>query len=310
MKPWAWRLAKGIGAALAIALLVSTALDAWRQLSTSHVRLAPGPALAALALLVATYIGLADLWRRAAGCFGVRLKLGEAIQVWSFSNLGRYIPGKVWQVIGLVVVARDFGVSALAAAGVAVLVTAMVIGAGALVGIALLPRHVAGSAASLAGVALAAIGMVVIVAWPGMLLRLASRVPGASNLKTLTPPSRGAMASLSAGFCAAWIGHGVAFFLFAGAFAPLAWDRAAAMTGAYSLAHVLGLVAIVAPGGIGVREEVLERLVGGIAGEALPASVVAVAARVWTTAAEVVVLLIAIALRLARRRAIGRGAPR
>jgi len=302
VKPLAWRLAKAVGALLALALLVGTAADAWRQLSTSDVHLAPGPALTGLALLFATYVALADLWRRAARCFGVRLRLGEAVQVWSFSNLGRYIPGKIWQVVGLVVVARDFGVGAVAAGGTAVLVTAMVIGAGALVGIVLLPRHVAGSAASMAGVVIAAAGMAVIVAFPGWLLRTASRVPGAAHLSQLTPPTRATMARLSAGFCAAWLGHGVAFFLFAGAFAPLAWDKAASLTGAYSLAHVLGLVAIVAPGGIGVREGVLERLVAGIAGDTLPAAVVAVAARVWTTAAEVVVLFLAIGLRVARRR--------
>ena len=84
------------------------------------------------------------------------LSLGEAVQVWSFSNLGRYVPGKIWQVVGLVVIARDFGVRAVAAGGIAVVVTALVVGAGAVVGIVLLPQRVVGSVASLVGIVVTA----------------------------------------------------------------------------------------------------------------------------------------------------------
>jgi hypothetical protein len=72
--------------------------------------------------------------------------------------------------------------------------------------------------------------------------------------------------------------------------------------GAYALAYVVGLVAVFAPGGIGIREGALGHLLGGAAAADVPVHVVAVASRLWAIAGEVLVLGVAVAVRLRSRR--------
>jgi hypothetical protein len=44
--------------------------------------------------------------------FGHRMPIPAATRIWSFSELARYLPGKVWQFIGRVFLIRPYGVSA------------------------------------------------------------------------------------------------------------------------------------------------------------------------------------------------------
>jgi uncharacterized membrane protein YbhN (UPF0104 family) len=66
--------------------------------------------------------------------------------------------------------------------------------------------------------------------------------------------------------------------------------------GAFALAYVVGLLAVFAPGGIGVREAVLGMLLGSFGGGDLPVHLLAVASRLWAIAAELLILLLAFTL--------------
>src|SRR5260370_7645332 len=61
-----------------------------------------------------------------------RLSYPNAARAWTLSNLGRYIPGKVWSVAGLVVLAERAGVRRSAAAVSAFAMQAVVLGTGAI----------------------------------------------------------------------------------------------------------------------------------------------------------------------------------
>jgi hypothetical protein len=97
--------------------------------------------------------------------------------------------------------------------------------------------------------------------------------------------------------CGSWLAQGAFFFVFTRALAEPAWSELPRYSGAYALAYVAGLIAFFAPGGIGVRESGLGLLLGTVAAGELPAHLLAVAARLWTIAGEIVVLGIALATR-------------
>ncbi|MBN2788946.1 MAG: flippase-like domain-containing protein [Candidatus Delongbacteria bacterium] len=50
-------------------------------------------------------------WKYLLGTLGSDLKLSKAVRIWFISNLGRYIPGKVWQISGLIVLSNKEGVA-------------------------------------------------------------------------------------------------------------------------------------------------------------------------------------------------------
>jgi hypothetical protein len=64
---------------------------------------------------------------------------------------------------------------------------------------------------------------------------------------------------------------------------------------------VAGLLAIFAPGGIGIREAALALLIAPVLGEHAPAHLIAVATRLWSILAEIVVLALALGVRFTSR---------
>src|SRR6185503_10161280 len=81
-------------------------------------------------IFLATYAVLVQSWRMLIAGWGSSLPYGAAVRIWTISNLGRYIPGKLWSIGAMGVMAQQQGVSPAAAAGSAVLGTLLQIGAG------------------------------------------------------------------------------------------------------------------------------------------------------------------------------------
>ena len=70
-------------------------------------------------------------------------------------------------------------------------------------------------------------------------------------------------------------------------------------TAVFAMGYVMGYMAIIAPGGLVVREGAIIGLLGIVAGMPLgSATIIALVARVWTTVAEVLALGLAIAFGL------------
>jgi hypothetical protein len=87
-----------------------------------------------------------------------------------------------------------------------------------------------------------------------------------------------------------WLAYGVAFWLFGRALlgedAPALLPAAAVFIGSY----VAGIIAVFAPGGLGVREAAMVVLLSPITGPA-PALLLAVASRLWLVALEILTAL-------------------
>lgn len=293
------------GGLVGLAILASNFADAWRELRAAPPSVSWGILIVATVLLVALYGGLAWLWTSIAGGLGVRIPYGTALQFWSISNLGRYVPGKVWQITGVALVASDLGVPPGLAVTIACLSFGFMVATGAWLGFALLPGLFTSDSLRLGVVAASALAVLVPVIRPGIFPAALRRLPGRLRVTDVRAPSRAGVARMAAQFAAVWVAHGICFWVFCAAFVPLAWRTVLPVTGAYCLAYVSGLVALIAPGGIGVREEILGATLAPLM-PGQPVHVVAVAARLWTMAAELCVLVVALTLRFRRAR---RGTP-
>lgn len=281
-----------IFAILAIAAVVFAARDIaqqWNSFRASGVPLDPDWLMiaASSAIVLVAYGILIETWRRVVRSWESDLGFGAAARIWFISNLGRYIPGKVWQIAAMGAMAREAGVSALAATGSAIVVNLVNLLAGFAVvlasGAALFDQPAVAvllSVALVIGLALTPIAL----PWLG---RLAGRVLRRGVVVPRLPAS--AIWIACAGCVAAWLLYGLAFQLFvAGVLgsAPGAYPSyLAAFTGSY----LLGYIALFAPGGLGVREGALvialRRLGLGVAGGG---GIIAVASRLWLTVLEVV----------------------
>jgi hypothetical protein len=248
----------------------------------------PDPLLftAACLLLLTGYFVSASVWGlivRELG--GPAIPAGEAVRLFMIANLGRYVPGKVWQIAGLAALAKGRGVPAGTATAAAVLGQ----------GIALVAAAAIGMGAFLAGPerfrfwgtagAVVVGGVIVLVSIPTVFARLAGLWFRIS--RTETHRELGSLHGLR------WLGlYLVGWVLQAGAFWVLSQSLGldgplVPVASAFAAAYVLGYAMIFAPAGLGPREGFLILFLTPHFG-ATSSGVIAVVARLWTTLVELV----------------------
>ncbi|HEX2451192.1 MAG TPA: lysylphosphatidylglycerol synthase domain-containing protein [Gemmatimonadales bacterium] len=285
----AWRAIQWILGVTVIALAVRTLARNWAELRSQAVTLdvRPGYLLAAAAITWVMYAMLITSWRVMLASWGQRLDPISAARIWLVSNLGKYLPGKVWALAGMTVLAQRAGVAPWAAAASAVVLQAVGIGTGAaLVGwagaVALEAAH-PGTRAALLSLVLASAVAVGLVLWPPAARRLL-RLAGVDAAHA-RPPSASAVALGIASNLVAWVGYGIALVCLARGLLPAARLDLVTAIGAFTASYLAGLLALVAPGGIGVREGVMILLLQTPLGLAA-ATMLALASRVLLTITE------------------------
>lgn len=265
---------------------VGLGLTELRALDASAWIPAPVPFLAASILLLVAYFLSAALWGRIVRDLGgPTLPIGDAIRLYMIGNLGRYLPGKVWQIAGLAALGRARGVPAATGAGAAVLGQGIALVAASAIGLGALfsapepfPRWGVGAAALIAlAVALMAI--------PPVFDRIAQLWFRAS--RTSAPPMLSSVHALRwlALYAVNWALYALSFWVLA---LSLGLDAGVVpLASAFAAAYVLGYLMVFAPAGLGPREGFLIAFLTPHLGAA-SSGLIAVVARVWTTVVEVV----------------------
>lgn len=235
-------------------------------------------------------------WRMVLSCWGERLPFWSAARVWSVSNLGRYVPGKIWTISAMGAMARQLDVSPVAASGSALLGTLVNIAVGFVVAL------VSGHALLLSQVpaAMRALTVAVILVAAGSLLLLpfvmpriagaASKISGRPLQATL--PLRAVVYSLI-GNVIAWLVYGAAFQLFMTGVLGRSTGGYLTYLAAYTSSYLIGYIFLFAPAGVGFRETAMLELLQ-LAGLATrpEAALVTVTSRIWLTLLEVVPALL------------------
>ncbi len=284
-----WQVAQWLAGLAIVGFVVRAVVRNWDQVVSARLAwdLSLPHLLGGVALTLAAFGLLSEAWRRMVAGWGYRLPWWPAVRIWLLSSMAKYVPGKVWALAGLTVMAQRRGVPAWAATGSALLLQLLSLGTGALVvglsGLALLEARGLGTAALLS-VAAGSVALTAFVLWPPMLRRLVARfVPGADlqHVPSLGTVGLGVGANLLA-----WLGYGTALWLFAAGTLPEAGLGLGEAIGASTAAYVVGVLAPFAPGGLGVREGVLVLVLQERTGLAAALAIAAVA-RLGATVAEV-----------------------
>jgi uncharacterized membrane protein YbhN (UPF0104 family) len=218
------------------------------------------------------------------------------------SQLGKYVPGSVWQYAGRVGLARGRGVPGGAA--FASVVTEVTFSAVAAALVALLALggaggEVAWAAASIAALALVATGRRPVISLLQRVLPTTAR----EHVSAAVSVGPSAMAL----YIAVWAVYGMAFWLTAHAYVGAPPSQAPLYVGVFALGWLVGLVAVFAPGGVGVREAVIVGLLSGRIGPA-NAIILAALSRIVLTGVDLLAGAFALSLPLLLRRAQIRGA--
>lgn len=272
---------------LAFVFLGALIASQWQQLQAYPWHIEIGWLLLALALLWLTWLLELNQWRFILGRLGGSLRYGDAARIWFLSNIIRYIPGNVWQFLGMSEMAAQHGIPRTAT----------------FTSIAL---HQAVS--TLAGLLLAAVYFALAGhgAWfdrlrpalwlaPLGLIFLHPRILEATLNRALTwlkrPPLRitltvADLARLLLAYGLVWLGFGLGFTALVRGLAPVAWSQAPWLIASYAAAYVLGYLSLLTPSGLGVREGILVLLLQAVFHAPLPA-IIAIVARLWMVIGEI-----------------------
>jgi uncharacterized membrane protein YbhN (UPF0104 family) len=277
---WALQLAV---TGLVVWMVWGTIARNWQQFRSLHVSLAIRPGWIALSVLMVcvSYACSVEAWRRILAGWKQRVPYLRAARIWLIANLGRYIPGKVWSVAGLMVLAQREGVASWAAGASAFAIQAVAIGTAVTVVAAATPQ--AASPLRLGAAAVVAVVTIAALAWDRS-VRWLARLTGRSEA-TQALPVKAVAESAGLGVLA-WVAHGVAFWLLARGLGLPGTLSLTTAAGVFPLGYILGVLALFAPGGVGVREVVLISLLTPTLGGG-GAVALSVASRILLTITEV-----------------------
>ena len=261
-----------------------------RDVRALHPTRWTGVLLASL-LTLGSYAVLIETWRRTVRSWGESIAYPTAARIWLVSNLGRYVPGKIWQIGAMSVLAERVGVSAAAAVGSALLVSLVhvVVGFGvvAVTGWSLLSSRLPSGTPLLPILAVLAVS---IISLPWTLpwgATLAGRIRGRPIASRRLPPTAVWIAAM--GSAIGWLLFGAAFHVLGTAVLGRPTGDAATSIALFTLSYLAGFLALIAPGGIGVREGVLAGLLVSTGTTTIAeATWIVVASRLWLTVLEVV----------------------
>jgi len=281
----------GIVRALApeIGRITVSDLERWR----------PGAAKLVLAtvMLIAVYLTHCLLWRLITTSLGgIRPGIQSSLRIYFVSSLGRYIPGKLWQIAGMAMLAQKAGLSAVAATAASLAAQFAFLTTG-LVYLALLLPGWGGRGPIIGAAALLVLGIgaffVFTATKPGHRIResLSNRFgPRFGNALMLLDRIDWRQAILWwFAYALTWALLGAAFVVFVMAFVPLQSAQYLHVAGIVAAAYLFGYVAFFSFAGLGIREAVMLGLLSQVMPGAA-ALVVSVASRVWFTAAELLPL--------------------
>ena len=272
---------------------------------------------------IAALVFRATAWRWVLRGLGHRLHPAPAMRIWSTSELVRYIPGLVWQILGRVYLVKPYGIGAAVCSASQVLEITIYVLANVLIAATCLLvaglRHLSGEQQRWVYLSVGLVPVLLLLLHPRVfygtlnaILRWFRKAPVVRRL------SEKALVGLTAWSVLGLLWQSLAIWLLTAGFLDLPLSKWWALAGSYSLAWTVGFCfAFMAPAGIGIREAVFIKTLRAslppdwvamhLSDEATQAAVIGVLAillRLWTVCGEL--LMGAIAYAIDYRGALGR----
>jgi hypothetical protein len=209
---------------------------------------------------------LLGLWRTLLLGLAVDAPTGQAWDVFFLTQLGKYVPGLVWPALAQMEAGRRWGAGRRVMLTANVLMLTVLTGSGVVVGLLLLPWSVGVGwvpwwAWALLGIAVVVCltPRIVTVVVDRVVVRLGGepldvRVGAATMLRALTWA------------VVVWVLYGAHVWVLVHAVGGSGRDAVAASVGGMALGWALGLVAVLAPAGAGVRDGVLVVVLAPVVG--------------------------------------------
>ncbi|WP_103063638.1 lysylphosphatidylglycerol synthase domain-containing protein [Actinomyces qiguomingii] len=250
--------------ALVVVLAVYAVVSQWDEILPVVVGMNPLLLLGALAAGV-VYVLLTMLaWRVLLADMGTTVPLGIAFRVFFVSQLGKYLPGGVWNIVAAAELGADHDIPRRRSVSVMAVTVVVSIVTGTALAVAIMPFASERLRESYGWVSWT-LPAFVIVLLPPVLNRLLARVFRLAGRPPLEHPvSWAGIGACTAWTLVAWMVAGIQVWLLAvGLGMTGSLTTLALCVGGYAMAWTVGFLIVFVPAGAGVREGVLALVLAG-----------------------------------------------
>ena len=262
----------------------------WNQVKDTPFTLQPFAFILSTLIFVFSYFIQIWAWYLITLKLKIALSPSETVETWFYSQLGKYLPGKIWVFLSRFHFYESKGQSKKAiSVAIYLEIVTMIVAAGLIFLAALIfyremgPFYFWRQSGWL--ILLVLLGFVSLHPWilqkilNWILVRF-KREPISLSISYLD--------ILWVLFICiiAWLVGGISFFLFVDAVYPVSSEYIIFLTGALAISSTLGMIAIFAPSGLGVREGVLVCLLSFMMATPV-AVIISVLTRIWMTLIEI-----------------------
>ena len=264
--------------------------DNWSQVKDAPFTLQPLPFILSTITFVFSYFIQIWAWYLITLKLKIALSPSETLKTWLYSQLGKYLPGKIWLLLGRFYYYESRGKSKKSISVALYFEMVTVIVAAGLIFLAALIFHreiwlfyfwrQSGW-----------LGLLFLLGFVSLHPRVLQKI-----LNWILVQFKREPVSLSVSYSdilwilficiVSWVVGGVGFYLFVDSVYPVAPQYILFLTGALAISSTLGLIAIFAPSGLGVREGALVYLLSSIMPTPV-AVIISILTRIWMTLIEI-----------------------
>lgn len=264
--------------------------DNWNQVKGASFTFEVFPLI--LSTLIFAFSYFIQMW--AWYLITLKLKIGispsETVKSWFYSQLGKYLPGKVWLLLSRFYFYESKGKSKKAISIALYFETVTIIGAACLIFLAALIFHNEKWPISARGQS-GWLFPLLLLGFVSLHPRVLQKILNWVLIRFKREPIFLSISYLNILWIlfvciVSWVVGGIGFYLFVGSVYPVAPQYILFLTGALAISSTLGLIAVFAPSGLGVREGALVYILSFMMATPV-AVIISVLTRIWMTLIEI-----------------------
>jgi hypothetical protein len=264
--------------------------DHWNQVKDAPFTLRPLPFVSSILLFVLSYFIQIWAWYLITLKLRIAVSVRETLESWFYSQLGKYVPGKVWLLLSRFYFYESRGKSKKTISiALFVETVTMIVAAGLMFLVALVFfKEVRPFFAGRQSVWLV---LVFLLGFLSLRPRVLEKILNWTLARFKKDP-----VSLSISYSdilwilvvsiISWVVGGVGFYLFVDSVYPMGPQYILFLTGALASSNTIGLIALFAPAGLGVREGALVYILSLVMAAPV-AVVISILTRIWMTLIEI-----------------------
>jgi hypothetical protein len=211
-------------------------------------------------VLIVMYLIIIKVWKMILLRLDAQLPYKRAIMIWFRTSVMKYLPGKVWNILGMVYMCEREGITKTKTLLSGFVNQIFSLASATLFSMVYLYFSPEDYGISLRYL-LYLLPILSVFCIPPVLRKVLTLFSTRKGI-TQYPVRIDVISALIFYFCysAAWIVYGAAFLIFTRAFVKFPLSKSHVIISMFIISHILGFLSLVTPGGIGVREGILTYL--------------------------------------------------